>query len=230
VNLLDLGTTWKATSEDEYEFEGSDRKTGDLKWTVTRVDLIFGSNSQLRALAEVYGAEDSQSKFVQDFVAAWDKVMNLDRYGLAVFTRQPGGPRTLNLKQAETEQYHHCWQEAEMLPSDLMGKSASELSEVERSTFLIVRAVAEAASGQESFGFLDSMKAYDRIIPAFGLFNLQDGSDGKDLFAFLAYLRYKDPIAFNKAFEAFGIQADKDWVDKWGRGSGAALYRTHLTS
>jgi hypothetical protein len=72
------------------------------------------------------------------------------------------------------------------------------------------------------------MKAYDRIIPAFGLFNLQDGGDGKDLFALLAYLRYKDkdkdPSAFNKAFEVFGIQADKDWVDKWGRGSGAALY------
>jgi catalase-peroxidase len=82
VNLLDLGTTWKATSEDEYEFEGSDRKTGDLKWTATRVDLIFGSNSQLRALAEVYGCVDSQQKFVNDFVVAWDKVMNLDRYDL----------------------------------------------------------------------------------------------------------------------------------------------------
>jgi catalase-peroxidase len=82
VNLLDLGTTWKATSDDEYEFEGSDRKTGEQKWTATRVDLIFGSNSQLRALAEVYGAADSQPKFVHDFVAAWDKVMNLDRYDL----------------------------------------------------------------------------------------------------------------------------------------------------
>jgi catalase-peroxidase len=82
VNLLDLGTKWKATSEDEYEFEGSDRKTGGYKWIVTRVDLIFGSSSQLRALAEVYGAEDSQQKFVKDFVAAWDKVMNLDRYDL----------------------------------------------------------------------------------------------------------------------------------------------------
>ncbi len=80
MNLLDLGTKWKATSEDEYEFEGTDRKTGDLKWIATRVDLIFGSNSQLRALAEVYGAVDSQPKFVNDFVAAWDKVMNLDRY------------------------------------------------------------------------------------------------------------------------------------------------------
>jgi catalase-peroxidase len=82
VNLLDLGTTWKATSEDEYEFEGSSRQTGDLSWTATRVDLIFGSNSQLRALAEVYGCVDSQHKFVNDFVAAWDKVMNLDRYDL----------------------------------------------------------------------------------------------------------------------------------------------------
>ena len=80
VNLLDLGTTWKATSEDEYEFEGSSRKTGELKWTATRVDLIFGSNSQLRALAEVYGSEDSHQKFVDDFVAVWDKVMNLDRF------------------------------------------------------------------------------------------------------------------------------------------------------
>jgi catalase-peroxidase len=82
VNLLDLGTTWKATSEAEYEFEGRDRKTGDLKWIATRVDLIFGSNSQLRALAEVYGCVDSQEKFARDFVAAWDKVMNSDRYDL----------------------------------------------------------------------------------------------------------------------------------------------------
>ena len=88
VNLLDLGTTWKATSEDEYEFEGSDRKTGDLKWTATRVDLIFGSNSQLRALAEVYGCVDSQQKFVNDFVAAWDKVMNCDRYDLRTVLAQ----------------------------------------------------------------------------------------------------------------------------------------------
>ncbi|MGB3199384.1 MAG: peroxidase family protein, partial [Nodosilinea sp.] len=82
VNLLDLGTTWKATSEDEIEFEGSDRKTGAQKWTATRVDLIFGSNSQLRALAEVYGCAGSEQKFVHDFVAAWNKVMNLDRYDL----------------------------------------------------------------------------------------------------------------------------------------------------
>jgi len=82
VNLLDLGITWKATSEDEDEFEGYDRATDKLKWTGTRVDLIFGSNSELRALAEVYGCEDSQEKFVNDFVAAWNKVMNLDRFDL----------------------------------------------------------------------------------------------------------------------------------------------------
>ena len=83
VNLLDMGTTWKATAEDEDVFEGRDRATGALKWTGTRVDLIFGSNSQLRALAEVYGSADAQKKFVQDFVAAWTKVMNLDRFDLA---------------------------------------------------------------------------------------------------------------------------------------------------
>jgi catalase-peroxidase len=80
VNLLDMSTTWKPGAEDEGVFEGRDRETGELKWTGTRVDLIFGSNSQLRALAEVYGCEDSQEKFVQDFVAAWNKVMNLDRF------------------------------------------------------------------------------------------------------------------------------------------------------
>jgi catalase-peroxidase len=82
VNLLDLGTTWKATSDAQDVFEGRDRQTGELKWTGTRVDLIFGSNSQLRALAEVYGCGDSQPRFVHDFVAAWDKVMNLDRFDL----------------------------------------------------------------------------------------------------------------------------------------------------
>jgi catalase-peroxidase len=81
VNLLDMSTTWKATSEDV--FEGSDRATGELKWTGTRIDLIFGSNSQLRALAEVYGCEDSQEKFLHDFITAWNKVMNLDRFDLA---------------------------------------------------------------------------------------------------------------------------------------------------
>jgi catalase-peroxidase len=83
VNLLDMSTMWKATSEDEDVFEGRDRATGELKWTGTRVDLIFGSNSQLRAVAEVYGCEDSQEKFLHDFVAAWNKVMNLDRFDLA---------------------------------------------------------------------------------------------------------------------------------------------------
>jgi catalase-peroxidase len=82
VNLLDMGTTWKATSGDEDVFEGRDRVTGELKWTGTRVDLIFGSNSQLRALAEVYGCEDSQEKFLHDFVAEWNKVMILDRFDL----------------------------------------------------------------------------------------------------------------------------------------------------
>jgi len=83
VNLLDMSTVWKATAEDEAVFEGRDRATGERKWTGTRVDLIFGSNSQLRALAEVYACEDSQEKFVHDFVAAWNKVMNLDRFDLA---------------------------------------------------------------------------------------------------------------------------------------------------
>jgi len=78
-----MSTAWKATAEDEDVFEGRDRATGELKWTGSRVDLIFGSNSQLRAFAEVYGCEDSQEKFVQDFVAAWDKVMNLDRFDVA---------------------------------------------------------------------------------------------------------------------------------------------------
>ena len=83
VNLLDFGTTWKETSEAEVEFEGRDRKTGEVKWTGTRVDLVFGSNSELRALAEVYGSADAQEKFVADFIAAWTKVMNLDRFDLA---------------------------------------------------------------------------------------------------------------------------------------------------
>ncbi|MFZ0324472.1 MAG: catalase/peroxidase HPI [Actinomycetes bacterium] len=83
VNLLDLDTTWQATSEAEDTFEGRDRGTGELKWTGSRADLVFGSNSQLRALAEVYASDDSQQKFVRDFVAAWDKVMNLDRFDRA---------------------------------------------------------------------------------------------------------------------------------------------------
>ncbi len=82
VNLLDYNTSWKATSEKQTEFEGRDRATGELKWTGTRVDLIFGSNSELRALAEVYASSDGEKQFVNDFVAAWDKVMNLDRFDL----------------------------------------------------------------------------------------------------------------------------------------------------
>jgi len=82
VNLLDMGTEWKAASEDKDVFEGRDRKTGELKWTGTRVDLIFGSNAQLRALAEVYASADAREKFVHDFIAAWNKVMNLDRFDL----------------------------------------------------------------------------------------------------------------------------------------------------
>jgi catalase-peroxidase len=84
VNLLDMSTTWKATAEDADMFEGRDRATGELKWTATRVDLTFGSNAQLRALAEVYACDDAKEKFVHDFVAAWDKVMNLDRFDLAL--------------------------------------------------------------------------------------------------------------------------------------------------
>jgi len=83
VNLLDMGTEWKPVSKDAEVFEGKDRKSGKVKWTGTRVDLIFGSNSQLRAIAEVYGSADAQQKFVADFVAAWNKVMNLDRFDLA---------------------------------------------------------------------------------------------------------------------------------------------------
>ena len=83
VNLLDMGTEWKATSKDADVFEGHDRVKGKLKWTGTRVDLIFGSNSQLRALAEVYGSSDAEKKFVHDFIAAWNKVMNLDRFDLS---------------------------------------------------------------------------------------------------------------------------------------------------
>jgi len=83
VNLLDMRTTWKPTTADADVFEGRDRATGELKWTGARVDLIFGSNSQLRALAEVYACEDGQEKFLHDFVAVWNKVMNLDRFDLA---------------------------------------------------------------------------------------------------------------------------------------------------
>ncbi len=83
VNLLDMDTEWKKSAEGDYLYEGHDRETGELKWTATSVDLVFGSNSQLRALAEVYASDDAKQKFVNDFVAAWDKVMNLDRFDLA---------------------------------------------------------------------------------------------------------------------------------------------------
>jgi catalase-peroxidase len=83
VNLLDMGTKWKGVDGSDGVFEGRDRKTGEVKWTGTRADLIFGSHSQLRALAEVYAADDAKEKFVRDFVAAWTKVMNLDRFDLA---------------------------------------------------------------------------------------------------------------------------------------------------
>ena len=82
VNLLDMGTTWQRV-DDRSTFEGRDRATGELKWTGSRVDLMFGSNSQLRAVAEVYASDDAKEKFMRDFVAAWIKVMNLDRFDLA---------------------------------------------------------------------------------------------------------------------------------------------------
>jgi catalase-peroxidase len=80
VHLLDMGTEWKATSDAKDVFDGRDRKTGAVRWTGTRADLVFGSNAQLRAVAEVYGRSDAQEKFIRDFVAAWTKVMNLDRF------------------------------------------------------------------------------------------------------------------------------------------------------
>jgi catalase-peroxidase len=80
VNLLDMGTQWSKSSESDQVYEGRDRSTGELEWTATEVDLIFGSNSELRAVAEVYAFDDSKEPFVRDFVAAWTKVMNLDRF------------------------------------------------------------------------------------------------------------------------------------------------------
>jgi catalase-peroxidase len=87
VNLLDMRTVWKPISEAGDVFEGRDSETGELKWTATRVDLVFGSNSQLRALSEVYASSDAQEKFIHDFVAAWNKVMNLDRFDLVAQQR-----------------------------------------------------------------------------------------------------------------------------------------------
>ena len=83
VNLLDMDTDWSASSDSEDVYEGRDGRTGDVKWTATRVDLVFGSNSELRAIAEVYGCDDAEGAFVHDFVGAWSKVMNLDRFDLA---------------------------------------------------------------------------------------------------------------------------------------------------
>jgi catalase-peroxidase len=90
VNLLSMDTEWKKSDEGEYLYEGRDRKTGELKWTATSVDLVFGSNSQLRALAEVYASDDARQKFVEDFVAVWDKVMNLDRFDVWAMARAGG--------------------------------------------------------------------------------------------------------------------------------------------
>jgi catalase-peroxidase len=89
VNLLDMDTEWKPTSEAAETFEGCRRGTGEVKWTASRVDLLFGSNSELRALAEVYASDDAREKFVRDFVAAWDKVMNLDRFDVRQDRRIP---------------------------------------------------------------------------------------------------------------------------------------------
>ena len=83
VNLLDMNTAWKAMSDDKELYLGTDRKTGQPKWTATRADLVFGSNSELRAVAEVYGSVDAQEKFIRDFILAWTKVMNLDRFDIA---------------------------------------------------------------------------------------------------------------------------------------------------
>jgi catalase-peroxidase len=93
VNLLDMGTEWKPSDEGKYLYVGYDRETGKPRWTATAVDLVFGSNSQLRALAEVYASDDAGRKFVQDFVAAWVKVMNLDRFDLPATDREGGGLR-----------------------------------------------------------------------------------------------------------------------------------------
>jgi catalase-peroxidase len=87
VNLLDMSTAWRPSAAEENVYEGRDRATGELKWTATAADLVFGAHSQLRALAEVYASDDAQEKFVRDFVAAWNKVMNLDRYDLLAEAR-----------------------------------------------------------------------------------------------------------------------------------------------
>ncbi len=96
VNLLDMGTQWQPSPKCEYLFEGRDRKTCKVKWKASSIDLVFGSNSQLRAIAEVYAADDSQEKFVRDFVAAWNKVMNLDRFDLDRAVRNGSKPLALS--------------------------------------------------------------------------------------------------------------------------------------
>ncbi len=96
VNLLDMSTQWQQSAKDEHVLEGRDRKTGEVKWTGSTVDGVFGSNSQLRAIAEVYACEDSQQKFVNDFVAAWNKVMNLDRFDLDRAARNGSKPVVLS--------------------------------------------------------------------------------------------------------------------------------------
>ncbi|OYW19241.1 MAG: hypothetical protein B7Z55_09250, partial [Planctomycetales bacterium 12-60-4] len=97
VNLLDMNTTWKKSPICEHFFEGHDRKTGEVKWKATSVDLVFGSNSQLRAISEVYASEDARQKFVADFVTAWTKVMNADRFDLD--PAQRAGAKSLVLNQ-----------------------------------------------------------------------------------------------------------------------------------
>jgi catalase-peroxidase len=91
VNLLNMGTAWRPSASDKNVYEGRDRATGELQWTATAVDLVFGAHSQLRALAEVYAGDDAKEKFVRDFVAAWNKVMNLDRYDLLAQARDGRG-------------------------------------------------------------------------------------------------------------------------------------------
>ena len=92
VNLLDISTAWRPSASEENVYEGRDRATGEVKWTATAADLVFGAHSQLRALAEVYASDDAKEKFVRDFVAAWNKVMNLDRYDFVAQAQGNGGP------------------------------------------------------------------------------------------------------------------------------------------
>ena len=107
MNLLDIGTAWRPSASDENVYEGRDRATGKVKWTATAADLVFGAHSQLRALAEVYASDDAKEKFVRDFVAAWNKVMNLDRYDLlaqARSARQRGRGQPLGSSPASPSQ------------------------------------------------------------------------------------------------------------------------------